>query len=340
MKIPTLCLSSVTLLGLTAFSEEITVDSIALQGAPALALSGSAPTEIARPTGAQELGLTLLGASSGGSFAFETKPYWWNDHSISGFYEQDYGWNVIVQTFSISAATYEVENAAGNDAAEFSFGIAFDLVRGGATERFKKAHEAHSKILDANRGVNLDSTNPEELRRRFQQQVDQSELSKHSSIMIDEMVKGRVGWNVSLAAATTYQFDDTEYNGGEFAKTGAWLVTSYTQNMGSESTEGDQISYMGILRYLDDQSPSINDSYFDAGARILWSLDELPLSISGEYIRRFADKSADSERITAMIEYQVNKQFSIFASHGLNFDDSSGKDEVLTLGGVSFGIGK
>lgn len=328
-KLPSILTSS----ALTGFAlgADLTVDSLSLSGAPALALSESAPTEIKRPAGAKQLGLALLGGSSGANFAFEAIPYWWSDHSIGNeYYECAYGWNVIQQTFSISGAQYEVENAAGDDVTEISLGISFDFVRGRANSKFREAQKAFGDA--AKLPKNLSGLNPETI---LQQIGPTPEEQKYADQMFDELVKGRVGWNVSFAAATSYRFDDKDYNGGESAKTGAWFVTSYTPD-----TKGDQISYMGIARFIDDQAVATDDTYLDAGAKILWTLDKTPLSISAEYIRRFADHSDDSDRLSALIEYQFDKQLSLYASHGLIFDNASGKDEVFTALGISVGLGK
>ncbi len=320
-----------------ASGSPLTLDSISLAGAPALALSDSAPTDIARPTGAKELGISLLGGSDGGNFAFETKPYWWSSHSIGeDFYKAGTGVDVILQTLSLSGARYEVENAKGDDVAEVSIGLAFDILRGPATKKFNTLRDKHAELGRVSGNIPQGLTDEEELAwYKMQRESSAAERRELANDMITEMVKGRVGWNASFATATSFQFEDKDYTGGEFAKTGAWFVTSYTPDTG-----GNQISYMGLVRFLDDRSPGVNDTYFDAGARLLITFDERPFSISAEYIRRHADNSSDSDRVSALLEYQVDEKLSVFASHGITFDQASGKDEIFSALGLSFGIGK
>lgn len=305
------------------------LDELQIQGAAALALANDAPTEIAHPTGARELGLTLLGGASGADFAFETKPYWWSNHVIDiGYYrDQAWGWDAIQQSFSISASRYEFENDAGDNASGLSLGLAFDFLRGPASSRFWNALEK-TKIDFPN---HIDPNNPQGSINGLLTKEGQAAVND----AVADLVKGRVGWNASFASAASFEFEDTDYHGGEFSKFGGWLVTSYTPD-----TEGDQVSFISLARVLNDQGPGKDDLYFDVGARLLWSLEKVPLSLSAEYIRRFADNSDDSDRLAALLEYRVNKTFSIFASHGLNFDQNSGKDEVFTSAGLTFGIGR
>lgn len=311
-----------------AFAQTPAFDDLRIQGAAALAISENAPTEIALPTGARQLGLSILGASSGTDFAFETKPYWWSKHAIGESYYQNttYGWDAIQQSFSISGARYEFENRAGDDVAGISFGVAFDLVRGPASREFNEALDGYFTKFPAKIDVNNPLAGAENLVT--------DENREAVSDAVASLVKGRVGWNASFATAATYEFDDTDYNGGEFSKFGAWLVGSYTPD-----TDGDKISFIGLARVINDQGPARDDTYIDSGLRLMWSLDNIPLTLSVEYIRRFADKTDDSDRFSALLEYQVNETMSVFVSHGANFDQTAKSDEVFTAAGLSFGIG-
>jgi hypothetical protein len=311
-----------------AFAQLPGLDSLRIQGAPALAISENAPTEVAQPTGARDFGLSLLGGTSGSDYAFEIKPYWWGTHNINFDYytKPAWGWDAIEKSFSISGARYEYENTTGTDVAGVSLGVAFDLVRGPASRKF---HEALDRTETEFQGT-IDPRNPQ----AGYEQLFGEKHQKAAADAVAELVKGRVGWNASFATAASWEFKDTDYNGGEFAKFGSWFVGSYTPD-----TDGDQISYIGLARVLNDQGVGKDDVYFDIGARLMWSMHKIPLTISAEYIQRLAQDTDDDSRYSALLEYQINDSMALFVSHGWNFDQTSNHDEVLTMAGLSFGIG-
>lgn len=312
-----------------------TLDALGLQGAPAFALSGNSPSEISRPTSLKSFGLSILSAE-GGDVAFEISPFWWNN-PVVGYdqvYDSDVSFTeVFKQSFTISGSHYEFERSDETDANGVSLGISFDLIRGELPQSTKNALAEFDKRFRVPTNGN-DRVTPSDVEGR----LNDLETQQAAIAAGDALDKGRIGLNIAFAAAASYEFADDEYNDGSLAKYGAWLTASYRADTSATSGPSPW-TFLGNIRYLRDESEMNDDNFLDLGTRVIYDFQQSPLTLSAEYIYRFADNTGDTERLAALLEYQVNDDWSVFLSHGSNFDDMSRDDEIFTFAGFSFGAG-
>lgn len=319
-----------------------TVDSLGLQGAAAFALTGSSPTEISRPTGARQFGLSLFGGTSGEDFAFEISPFWWTDPSVSIPEMVNSGWfwknRIFAQSFSASGAHYDFETPGGAEATGLSFGVSFDIYRGHMPNKtISTMNDFNTKFVFGKTPSDFPSM--EAYQRALKEHLQRAEMNRAFEASKLELDKGRVGWNASFSAAMSYEYSDTKYNDGELAKYGAWLTVFYRAD-GSEGSEPSPWTFAANTRYLRDETTANNDTFFDFGGRVIYEVPgNMPLTISAEYIKRFADSTDDTERWAVLLEYEVNEDWSLFITHGNNFDDMSRNDVLFTYAGFSFGGG-
>jgi hypothetical protein len=63
------------------------------------------------------------------------------------------------------------------------------------------------------------------------------------------------------------------------------------------------------------------------------------LGLSGEYVRRFQGRSAQSYRLLGIVECEFGKEAYLTATFGKNFD-TGGQGDLVSILGVNIGLGK
>lgn len=320
------------------------MDELRVPNSPAFNLLGISPNAVNRPATPKAFMLSILDstADSEGDFpknlAVEFSPYWWLSHpklTFEDFYDKTSFGESILETLSISLGTTESKiNKDGSeiDVTKLGVGLRFNLISGkaapGLYEKVKEFREIQEK--DCLEFIPVEG------------EVSESQLMKCASLKekaneIAKYNKNRVGWQLEFASAITYELPENDWDKSDFSRFGSWLTGSY------KSTEKDsvlhQFSFLSIGRYIHEDKEDENDDIFDLGASIVWNSNELPLSLSLEYLHRFTDE--DDERLVGILEYIVNDTYSIFASYGKTFDgDFKGDEDLFAIFGINFGWGK
>lgn len=295
---------------------------------PAFALVGVTPTRIERPASPRAFGLSLMSATSESSsgiprnLAFEFAPYWWTERPDLTLEEMEAGnpWENAVRTASISIATFEraVPGSSDPDTGA-GIGLHFDLIRGKAMAR--------DPVRDALLGTVGEGAGPNDL------------PDEPTTTAIRELSRGwdasRVGHQLSMAAAASWRFLGDDFDQGKADRIGGWVTYAYRTPATNSVVR--QFTFLGTGRVLGDLDRAADKTYWDIGARLHWRAPRHPLTLSGEYMRRFG--GADSDSLTAMIQYEIRPGIFLFASHGGLLEGDRGTGTKLTLFGLSFGWG-
>jgi len=321
------------------------LDELRVPNSPAFNLMEISPSAINRPTTPKAFGLSLLESisESEGDFprniALDFAPYWWSPHpdlTFKEYYDKTGFGESVLQTLSLSIGTTEAKVKQDDeqvDGTRVGLGLRFNLISGKANPNLEeKVNEARNLI---NKCLSPSTLDPKE---KVLECIESKKTEfRNTAKEISDLEKTRVGWQLELASATTFDFSENDWDELEFTRFGTWLTTSYRS--ANTSSALHQLSFLGIGRYIYDDFGGEGDNIFDLGGSIVWQAQEIPLSLSAEYLRRFADEGDD--RIVGVAEYRINDTYSLFASYGKTFDDSfSGNDDLVTLFGINVGLGK
>ncbi len=154
----------------------------------------------------------------------------------------------------------------------------------------------------------------------------------------------RVGHRLQFNSAFVYFIPDSSFDAAELARSSYWLSYSYVRDKGL--VEGaSPLKVVGLLKYnrtddvLDKYLPAatLDKSTFDIGARIVWESKAYPLNASIEYVHRDSDDNTDSERFTALVDYQINDNMAVVFAVGQNLESDitpliTGEDTLVSLG--------
>jgi len=320
---PTLLLALVA--GTGHGTDSNSTESMRAPSSPAFALVGVAPTRIERPASPRALGLSLLSATSESSsgiprnLAFEFAPYWWTERPTLTFNQMEGGkpWENVIRTASFSIATFERAVAgSSNPDTGAGVGLHFDVIRGKPTLGPDLSNLLTAAVREGGPNDTL-SKEKEEAIKTLSGSWDAS----------------RVGHQLSMATAASWRFKEDKWENGATDRIGGWITYAYK----STNSLIRQFTFLGTGRVLADLEPTAGKMYWDLGARLLWRAPSHPITISGEYMRRLGD--ADSDSLTAMIQYEIKSGLFVFASHGGQLEGDRGIGRKMTLLGLSFGWG-
>jgi hypothetical protein len=310
-----------------ADSKPASAEEMRAPSSPAFALVGVSPTRIERPASARAFGLSLLSATSESSsgiprnLAFEFAPYWWTERPDLTVEDMEGGnpWENMIRTASFSIATFERAVTGSSDPdTGAGLGLHFDLIRG--------TPAAADQLLEK-LGGSMEAEGPDDV------------PSPEQTAAIREITRGwdasRVGHQLSMSAAASWRFQGDGFDQGQADRIGGWLTYAYKTP--STNSFVKQFTFLGTGRVLGDLDPTSEKLFWDVGARLHWRAPRHPLTVSGEYMRRFGD--AESDSLTAMIQYEIKSGVFLFASHGGVLEGDRGLGTKLTLFGLSFGWG-
>jgi hypothetical protein len=334
-----------SLLVRAAESQQVSIDELRVPASPAFIMLGVSPTLVERPSTPRALALSLITAtertdSDSGipkDIAIEFAPYWWQSRpelTFESYYARDKKLlATIAQTFALSLGTTDLEDLAGIDGSRAALGLRFMVRQGSAS----KDLEPHVQKLQAAQ-VLLAACAPDEPT----EPVDQAcvarvkgELEAARDAVITNAE--RVGFTLEVASALSRDFPAEDADAVSNTRFGAWVTASY-------HTEGS-LSIVGVARYLGEDEAADQGHAQDLGGRLIWKNEAgaamPPMSISLEYLRRFAERGDDSSRLVGVLEFRLPiENVSLVASYGKDFEDLTGHQDLVSTLGVSFGFGR
>jgi len=314
------------------------------------------------------------------NYALEVAPYWLTYHPNLTFAQyQSPGARSLIQTLAISVATAPMTPADGASADPIGTRLGLGLRTNITNGRFDPTMNTKVGELAALQGRLLDVDEAEdavtsaeadlaaaksagratadlESTLKAKQEAFATLKAEEPTIENDVMVKAleiqaldaqRVGLIVTLAAGKTWDFPDDDFSLRQSGRWGVWVTPTYRFRActagGSECAA--VMDAIAVVRALRDPG---KETSWDVGGRMVWQPTR-ELKLSGEVLRRWAGESTtgptpvvagDSNRTTAMLEYQIRKDLSLYASFGRDFEKDTGQKPLVSLMGLNVGLGK
>ena len=173
----------------------------------------------------------------------------------------------------------------------------------------------------------------------------QARLTERARALRD-VDRQRVGWVAEFASAAAADFPEGEAGSGQFTRGAGWFTLSYTPEARDEDDSDERVArasaFTGLAlgRVQWEDVDGADDQSYDLGGRLIWRAPASPLSLSAEYLHRFAEGRSDTDRWAVVSEYQINDDYTIVASFGSNFDtEFEGDSDLIASIGVSLGYG-
>lgn len=313
------------------------------------------------------------------NYAFEVAPYWLTYHPNLTFEQyQTPGARSLVQTLAISVATTPMTPADGSAADPIGTRVGLGLRTNITNGRFDATMNRlvgelaalQGRLLDVGKAEDAVEAAEEALAAAKQAgqptgalqnalKARQDELASlkaqegevetglmTKALEIQALDAQRVGLIVTLAAGKTWDFPADDFAMAQSGRWGVWVTPTYrfracTAN-GSECTA--VVDAIAVVRALRDPG---KDTSWDAGGRMVWQPTR-ELKLSSEILRRWAGASTtrtavvagDSNRTTAMLEYQIRRDLSLYASFGRDFKKDTGQKPLVSLMGLNVGLGR
>jgi len=329
------------------------LNSIRSSSAPAFTILDINPTSIERPLNPRDFSTSILSSvgdsesSLPGNLAIEFAPYWWTGRPDIEFddllHDSSLGDNFVRNlSFSLASSERKEGESASTDLA---FGFRTTLLSGKPS---KKLSESISVLQNGQLDIaRIFASEACEAARESGLDTDEDPSCKKALSLVEakfiksvgeyrKLVDKRVGFQLDLAAATSYRFPDNSTSERERFKTGAWITASYTPDSG----ETGGLQFIGLARFISENTDSddSNDNV-DAGLRLLWQSNKQPLAVSVEYLSRRVDEGNNTERYAGILEYQINPGLNFVASFGKNFRPENSSEDLFVVGGINFNFG-
>lgn len=312
------------------------------------------------------------------NYAVEVAPYWLTYHPNLTFEKyQSPGFMSLIQTLSISAATTPLtpadDSAADPIGTRLGIGVRTNITNGrfdptlnqlvselaalqgrvldvgkaeDAVEAAEQALAAAKTAGQATAALEKDlKTKQDELARLVKEEPQVENDLKMKALEIQALDAKRVGLIVTLAAGKTWDFPEDDFSQRQSGRWGVWLTPAYRfRACGASGSEcAAALDAIAVIRALGEPD---QDMSWDFGGRLVWQPTR-EFKLSGEILRRWSGDSTtaavaaeDSNRTTAMVEYQIMKQLSFYASFGRDFEKDTGQQPLVSLFGVNVGLGK
>jgi hypothetical protein len=158
----------------------------------------------------------------------------------------------------------------------------------------------------------------------------------------------REGFVLELAYSGVTVFQENQWDGAVYAKTGLWLTPSYRFNLNPSGQKDlvQSLDAMGILRYLWNYKEVDKGDYLDFGAKLQFNRNDW--GVSAEAVARHASERAEgvSSNWTyswlSTVSYTINEMVTLKFTFGSRFDGNTRTytqpSEMVALGGLTFGF--
>jgi hypothetical protein len=314
------------------------------------------------------------------NYALEVAPYWLTYHPQLTFEKyQTPGLMSAIQTFSISVATTPMKAPEGSTeeakGSRVGIGLRTNLLNGRFNPKLgalvKTLADNQMRTLDADSVLDKATEDVEAAEKAIeaaraaggalgpleqalaaaravletsQKALDDIEAeTQNTALEIQALDAQRIGFIVSLAAGKTWDFPDDDFDQRQDGRWGVWVTPAYRFMACAVSSESCQATFdaIAVLRTL--REPGQGTSW-DVGGRVVWQPNQ-ELSLSVETLRRRRGDSdvtaaGTSNRTTAMLEYRINADLSLYGSFGRDFEQDTGRKPLVSLVGLNVGLGK
>ncbi len=156
----------------------------------------------------------------------------------------------------------------------------------------------------------------------------------------------RVGVFIEFAAAAVASYPGNTFEGGKMSRLGVWGTLGYR-------LESPHLDFLSVFRYVRNAA-QVDQNALDAGARVLWSHDQL--GISAEWVSRTAYKVSDatdgdaatrsltftsSRRVVGIVDYRVRDELYVTMSFGQDYKAlGEARHPLVAALGMQFLYGK
>jgi hypothetical protein len=312
------------------------------------------------------------------NYAVEVAPYWLTYHPNLTFEQyQSPGAMSVIQTLSLSVATTPLKPAGDSTAdpigTRFGFGVRTNITNGrfdptlnrlvselsalqGRVLDVGKAEDAVDAAEEALAAAKKSGQPTAALERDVKAKQDELERLKKEEpgVENDIMMKAleiqaldakRLGLIITLAAGKTWNFPSDDFSQRQSGRWGVWLTPAYRFRAcaASASECTAVLDAVAVVRALGEPDQDLS---WDVGGRLVWQPTR-EFTLSGEILRRWSGDSTtaavaaeDSNRTTAMVEYRILKELSLYASFGRDFEKETGQQPLVSLFGLNVGLGK
>ena len=209
-----------------------------------------------------------------------------------------------------------------------------------ALEAAKKAGRPQAEIDAAEKALKATQAQLAALQGQ-EDTLDAERMTK--ALEIQALDAQRVGLIVAVAAGKTWDFPEDDVSQRQEGRWGVWLTPSYRFNActvnGAECSAS--IDAIAVLRALRDPD---EDTTWDVGGRLVWQPTR-ELKISAETLHRWGGgtdgvEDNSSNRTTAMLEYDLRENLTLYGSFGRDFEKDTGQKPLVSLLGLNIGLGK
>lgn len=348
----------------------LNLDELRVPISPAFTLLGVTPTEIERPSTARAFAVGLLSASERANgelpanLAIELAPYWWTDKpklTFDEYYRANPGQR-MAQSFAISLASSELstyrqdENAKGT---ALALGARTMILGGKKNPELQRAVDALVRQLD-----DLDAcvpfidpkapAPPPDAKVVGQITVNgvthrESTLDlspacetalqsiKSRALRVSTFDRERVGLVLEAAGGAVMEVPKDDASDKRTAKYGGWLTWSYRSSGAEDLDTPSALTVVAVQRWLRDDISS--EDAIDVGARLIYKSTDNQWTVSGEYLKRFADETGDSSSSRITLEYALSERYTLTAALGRNFRTGDKQSPLIAIAGLSIGWG-
>jgi hypothetical protein len=286
----------------------------------------------------------IYGTTVTEDLAVEFAPYWWAAHptlTFDRYYERSHVGENILRSLSFSVATTRI---SGEDAGvprrgtALGFGVRCLLLPGkeapGLEEKVDRLRALQNEALDLVPEIGEAPSREDEAKLEKALAAARAAGSE-----VEAADKQRVGWVIELAAGVAADFPDDDVDRADLTRVGLWITPAY--HGGNPGSRFRHFTFIGVGRYLRDESRGGDRTLFDAGGRLVWKSGQLPVALSAEYVYRFVDGGGDTGRFAGVLEYRLSDNLALIASYGKNFEENfQGKEDLIAVAGVRFGWGR
>lgn len=148
-------------------------------------------------------------------------------------------------------------------------------------------------------------------------------------------------FQLDAAYATSVAFTNNTYANRRFNRSGVWLTATF-QGLSFKKDRSDNLALMLLGRLiwdnaLKDTAKNVfqETTGYDLGARLDYTVGKFNLSV--EHLNRiYSDKSLNTNRTVAIIQYKLNTNLYLMGTFGQNFGNFN---NVFTLLGINWGFG-